>query len=158
MFWRLRRREFEAGKGEANRTAFREVVERDPAPGVLAYLGGRAVGWCAVAPRSEYVALANSRILRPVDELPVWSISCLFVHKAQRRRGLSAKLIEAAVRFAKKQGACVVEAYPVDPAAKQADAFLWTGIASAFARAGFEEVARRSATRPVMRKDLTPRG
>lgn len=121
-FWRLRRREFDAGKGEANRAAFREVVERGPAPGVLAYSDGRAVGWCAVAPRSDYVALANSRILQPVDDKPVWSISCLFVEKGHRRRGLSVKLIEEAARFAKKQGARIVAAYPVDPKAKQADA------------------------------------
>ena len=34
------------------------------------------------------------------------------------------------------------------------DVFAWTGMASAFRKAGFREVARRSAGRPIMRIEL----
>lgn len=155
MWWRLPRQEFERGKGEGNRAAFRAVVEAGEEPGVLAYVGGRAVGWCAVAPRADYPALARSRVLKPVDERPVWSITCLFVSKPHRRRGLSEALLRAAVAHVARRGGRTVEGYPVEPqTGQQPDAFVWTGLASAFRRAGFAEVTRRSATRPVMRYEI----
>ncbi|HSK07974.1 MAG TPA: GNAT family N-acetyltransferase [Vicinamibacterales bacterium] len=155
MVWRLRRAEFVAGKGGPNRRRLRELVEGGRKPGVIAYLGRDPIGWCAVAPRSDYVALARSKVLAPLDDAPVWSISCLFVLKPFRRRGLSAALIDAAADLAARRGATVVEAYPVGTGAnKVPDVFAWTGLPSAFLRAGFVEVARRSPTRPIMRKDV----
>jgi GNAT superfamily N-acetyltransferase len=92
-------------------------------------------------------------VLKPVDEKPVWSVSCLFVRRDFRRQGISARLIAEAAKFAARQGARIVEGYPVEPrTAKSADAFVWTGLASSFLAAGFREVARRSATRPIMRR------
>ena len=157
MTWRRSAKEYSAGKGAGNRAALRRIVRRGDEPGVLAYADDAPVGWCAVAPRESYPRLAGSRVLAPVDAAPVWSISCLFVARPWRRRGVSAALIEAAVSHARARGAKIVEAYPVDPAGKQADAFVWTGIASAFERAGFREVARRSPTRPIMRRVVIPR-
>lgn len=151
MTWRLPRAEFNRNKGENNRSALRKLVRRGPAPGVLAYAGGKAVGWCAVAPRAAYPALERSRILKPVDDEAVWSISCLFVEKRYRRRGLSAKLILAAAKFAKTQGAKIVEGYPQVVEGSLPDAFVWTGLEPSFLKAGFTEVARRSPKRPILR-------
>lgn len=121
-------------------------------PGVLAYLDGEAVGWCAVAPRDDYPRLARSRILRPVDDRPVWSVPCLFVGRPHRRKGISVSLLRGAVDWAAGRRANVVEGYPVVPKpGGMPDAFAWTGTASAFVRAGFREVARRSESRPIMR-------
>ena len=159
MFWRLPRARFEAGKGAGNRRALKALVGSGARPGVIAYADGEPVGWCAVAPRANYVSLANSRVLKPVDEQPVWSISCLFVRRDFRRRGLSSLLIDAAAEFAARRGARIVEGYPVEASAKTADAFVWTGLASSFTQAGFREVARRSPTRPIMRRAVrAPRG
>lgn len=159
MAWRLVPKAFGAGKGEGNRRAFETVVKDGPPPGVLAYAGHEPVGWCAVAPRSAYPRLANSRVLAPVDEEPVWSVSCLFVTRAHRRKGLCAELLRAAAALGKSQGAGIVEGYPVDTRGKNQPAvFVWTGLPSAFLKAGFEEVARRSDTRPIMRKRLGPQG
>ncbi len=152
MFWRIPRKQFEEQKGEGNRQALKKVVAKNIAPGILAYAGREVIGWCAVAPRSEYVALERSRILKPVDEQPVWSVSCLFVKKPYRRKGVSAKLLRAAVEFAAGNGAKIVEGYPTETTnQKVADPFLWHGVSSAFGKAGFREVARRSPTRPIMR-------
>jgi len=91
-------------------------------------------------------------VLKPVDDKPVWAISCLFVKKTYRRKGLSVKMLRAAAEFAVKQGAITVEGYPVEPAmASMPDPFVWTGIPSAFRAAGFKEVLRRSKSRPIMR-------
>lgn len=159
MVWRLPRSDFVAGKGEGNRREFRKLVKGGAEPGILAYEGSTPVGWCAVAPREVYVALGRSRILRPVDERPVWSISCFFIKRGYRGRGLSQSLLVEAVKFAKKRGAKIVEGYPVAPkAGRQADAFVWVGLASTFEKAGFEEGERRSPSRPIMRLFLKGRG
>jgi GNAT superfamily N-acetyltransferase len=90
-----------------------------------------------------------------VDDRPAWSVSCLFVRKDQRRKGLSVRLLRAAVEHVKGQGGSIVEGYPVQPKAEtMPSAFAWTGLASAFRAAGFREVARRSDTRPVMRYEI----
>jgi GNAT superfamily N-acetyltransferase len=152
MFWRLPRKKFDAGKGAGNKRALKKIVSSGEKPGVIAYVGSEPVAWCAIARREDYVALERSRILQPVDEQPVWSISCLFVKKPYRRRGVSAQMLRAAVEFAASQGAKVVEGYPVEPSMqKMPDPFLWHGVPSAFRAAGFKEVLRRSKSRPIMR-------
>jgi GNAT superfamily N-acetyltransferase len=157
MWTRLPSAEFATGKGAGNKRAFRRLVESGVPPGILAYRGGEPVGWCAVAPRSAYRRLERSRVLAAVDDQPVWSVVCFFVARPYRRHGLTAMLLRAATDYAVKRGARIVEGYPVD-SAKTADAFAWTGLASAFRRAGFREVARRSPTRPIMRRTRLARG
>jgi len=157
MSWRRRAADFLKHKGLGNKRAFQSLVSRDEQPGILVYDGDRPVGWCAVAPREVYLKLANSRVLAPVDNQPVWSVSCLFVDKAYRRRGISVGLLQAAVRFAGRRGAKVVEGYPVVPyTTDMPAAFAWTGLLAAFERAGFVEVARRSNSRPIMRRVCSP--
>jgi len=158
MAWRLPRAQYVAGKGLSNRKALRRLVKSKEPPGILAYAGRKAVGWCAVAPRSEYSFLERSRVLKQVDALPVWSISCLFVLKSHRRQGVSTLLLRAAVEFAASRGAKWVEGYPTIPYAENAPAaFIWTGTLSSFERAGFTEVARRSPGRPIMRAAVDQR-
>jgi GNAT superfamily N-acetyltransferase len=154
MFWRVPRKEFEARKGDGNKRAFKKIVTSDKKPGIIAYIDKEPVGWCAVAPREHYVGLQGSRILKPVDEKPVWSISCLFIKRDYRRQGVSAQLLCAAVEFAIKQGARIIEGYPVEPTTDMPAAFLWHGTSSAFTAAGFKEVIRRSETRPIMRFEI----
>jgi GNAT superfamily N-acetyltransferase len=152
MWWRLPRRIYDGQRGEANREAFRTLVERGEEPGVLLYRAGRPVGWCAVGPRESFAALERSRTLAPLDARPVWSVVCLFVARSHRRQGLSVALLRAAVVHAAGRGATIVEGYPVEPTSDRLpDAFAWTGLPSAFRAAGFVEVARRSPTRPIFR-------
>lgn len=156
MFWRLPRKEFDAGKGEGNKRALQRIVAANRAPGIIAYFGKEPVAWCAVAPRKDYTALERSRILKPVDDQPVWSVSCFFIRKDLRRRGVSTQLLRAAAEFAAKQGARIVEGYPVEPSLeKMPDPFLWHGTPGAFKAAGFKEVLRRSRSRPIMRFEIS---
>lgn len=156
MWWRVRRSQFDRQKGELNRRAMKKIVDGGEVPGLVAFAGDAPIGWCAVAPRETYVVLRGSRILKPVDEQPVWSIVCFYVARSHRRSGLTVRLIEAAVRFAQARGARVVEGYPVEPRQdRMPDAFMYHGLASAFLNAGFTEVERRSQTRPIMRRTLT---
>ena len=155
MWWRLKRSTFNEQKGEKNKAAFKDVVNSGHAPGILAYAGRVPIGWCAVAPRETYAVLENSRILKRIDDKPVWSIVCLFIAKTYRRKGVSVALLKAAAEYVRKQGGKIVEAYPVEPReGKMPDAFAWTGLASAYLKAGFVECERRSETRPIMRRDV----
>jgi len=154
MWFRLTNREFEAQKGQGNKRAIHEIVQSGKSPGLLIYQQNKPVGWCAVAPRDEYARLQRSRILKPIDEKPVWSLVCFFIASEYRHQGLSKQLIRAAIEYVKRQGGHCVEAYPLDVDKSYADTFAYHGLASAFKEAGFIEVARRSKTRPIMRYEI----
>jgi GNAT superfamily N-acetyltransferase len=153
MVWRLPRKKWEAGKKSGNRRLFLKLVDDDVKPGLIAYHEGKPVGWISVGPRSEFDYLARSRVLKPIDEKPVWSVTCLFTHKDYRGKGVSIALLKAAVDFVKEQGGRIVEGYPVIPYKdKMPPVFAWTGTLAAFKKAGYKEVARGSKARPIMRR------
>lgn len=152
MWWRMRQGEWEREKGAGTKRRFRALVKKGPPPGLIAYAGDEPVGWCAIGPRETYPRLARSRILAPVDDQPVWSVTCFFVRRDWRRRGVTVALLEEAVRFAGRTGARVVEGYPTDAPTTQPGAFVHHGLLAAFERAGYREVARRSRTRPIVRR------
>lgn len=152
MLWCLKRSQFEKQKGTGNKRALKKIVTSGKVPGLLAYAGREPIGWIALAPRETYSALERSRILQPVDDQPVWSVTCFFVAKPYRRQGVSVELLRAATRYAKRRKVRIVEGYPVEPKKKNyPDVFACTGLPSAFRKAGFREVLRRSPTRPIMR-------
>lgn len=152
MAWRLRNKDFESGKGEGNKKAMRELVKSREQTGIITYVDNEPAAWCSVAPREQFVKLENSRVWKRIDDEPVWSISCLFLAKQFRRRGLSAEVIKCAIEFCRTKGVKIIEAYPVEPYAdKIPAAFAWTGMPSSFIKAGFKEVARRSDKKPIMR-------
>jgi len=156
MWWRVTRAEFEEGQGEGNRLSLKRIVNSGEIPGLLAYTGEQPVGWCSVAPREAFPVLQRSRVLKPVDGQRVWSVVCFFIAKPYRRSGLSVRLLQAAVKHARKHGARIVEGYPVESKRGELpDAFsAFTGSASIFREVGFEEVARRSENRPILRRYL----
>ncbi len=155
MYWRLPRKEWTAGKGAKNKRAFEQIVNSGDRPGILAYAGKEVVGWCAIAPREQYPRLARSRVIKPIDETPVWSITCLFVKKVYRRQHISVELLKEAVQFAARQGAKIIEGYPTEPTMeKTPDPFIYMGVPSAFKTAGFKEVLRRSKSRAIMRYEV----
>ena len=160
MLWRLSKHDMEAGMGDGNRDAMRALFENGPSrdgvgPGLIARVDGQPAGWIQIDRRSAFPRLETSRVLKPVDDADVWSIACFLVDKRYRRQGLSAALLRAACDFAAGQGARIVEGYPIDtPNRKYAPVYAWTGFVGAFRDAGFTEVARRSETRPIMRKTL----
>jgi GNAT superfamily N-acetyltransferase len=155
MYWRLKRHEFDKGYGEGNRQAMAAIVASGETPGILAYIDGKPAGWCSVAPRSAFGSLQRSPKLKPVDDLPVWSIVCFFVARQWRGMGLSYALIKAAIDYASGQGAKIVEAYPLIPeASKNPGMSIYMGVISTFQKLGFHEVERRSPLRAIMRYEI----
>jgi GNAT superfamily N-acetyltransferase len=153
MYWRIGA-EYRKRAREENRQALRRIVRRGPPPGLLAFDGERAVGWCQVTPRADLGWLGRTRAFAPVDARPVWSLSCFYVRRGYRGRGVMSALIAAAVQAARRAGAPALEAYPVDQTRAGSTANIFTGTAAAFRRAGFKTVARSTPSRPVMRHDL----
>jgi GNAT superfamily N-acetyltransferase len=151
MYWRIGSA-YRKRPREQNKAAFREVVKRGPAPGLLAFDGDVAVGWCQLTSRHALPWLDRAWRLEHVDVVPVWSLSCFYVRKGYRRRGVTSALIAAALKAAKRVKAPALEAYPLD--AELTPSASGTGYASTFARAGFKIVARRVPPRPIMRHDL----
>ncbi len=155
MSWRTSRRDFVDNKGMGNKKALRKRVNSGKPPGILLYADGRPVGWCSLGPREEFPALARSRVWAPVDDKPVWSISCFFIDRAYRNKGLSTTLLKGAIDYARRHGAGILEGYPQDLKGNRLpDAFVWTGVVESFERAGFVEALRRSRTKPIMRSAL----
>jgi len=155
MWWRLTRREFASRQGEANRRAMKAIVESGRVPGILGYEDGRAVAWCSVAPREEFGAIERSRVLRRIDDQPVWSIVCFYVAGSQRRRGVVEQLIRAAVEYVRERGGTIVEAYPTVPRSSRVPPMSgFMGFPDVFARAGFKVCAEPSGVRRVMRRVL----
>jgi GNAT superfamily N-acetyltransferase len=133
--------------------------ESDSTSGLVAYLDGEPVGWCAVEPRTAYEGLVrNARVPwegRREDKADdsVWAVTCLFTRAGFRKRGISRALARAAVDFARERGARAIEGYPMvtkDVIAEE----LHVGTEGVFAEAGFAQVSRPTPRRVVMRIDF----
>jgi GNAT superfamily N-acetyltransferase len=130
--------------------------------GLVGYLDGEPVGWCAVEPRNAYARLLrNNRVPwegRTEDKADntVWAVTCFVTRTGFRRRGVSRALAAATVDFARERGARAVEGYPMVASPGQDIAWgeLHVGSRSIFADAGFTEVSRPTRRRVVMRIDF----
>jgi GNAT superfamily N-acetyltransferase len=138
-------------RAQANRAGLKALVDAGNPPGLIGYRGKVPVGWVSVGPREEYAKLKRSPVTKPVDEQPVWSVICFVVPAEYRGQGVAQALLKGAVAYAKKQGATLVEAYPVDKPARSKDEYMWFGAKSMYDHAGFKEVARRKLQRPIVR-------
>ena len=139
-------------KPETNRSAFQALVLGGPPPGLIALSGQVSLGWCQLTPRNRLPWLDRVRKLRRVDNEPVWSVSCFYVRKGHRKKGVSRRLLEAAMETTRRNRVRILEAYPLD--ARLTGTSSWTGYVSTFLGAGFEVVTRHVPTQPIMRFEL----
>lgn len=145
--WRLKSSEFGQVSVSVRREKLAELVQANIPVGVLAYQKGQAVGWCSIAPRETYVALERARVLKRIDERPVWSVACFFIDRHLRGQGLATALLAAAVSYARSQGATIVEGYPIEPD----QSYQFMGASIIFAQVGFEHAATAVNGRPIVR-------
>jgi len=136
---------------QANRAELKALVAAGAAPGLIGYFGKTPVGWVSLGPRDDYAKLRRSPVMKAVDELPVWSIVCFVVPAQYRDQGVAKALLDGAIAYARKRGATLLEAYPVDKRSRSHDDSMWFGAKSMYDDAGFKEVARRKPTRPIVR-------
>jgi hypothetical protein len=81
MYWRIGSAYSRRPRAQ-NKGAFREIVRRGPPPGLLAFDGDLAVGWCQLTRRDALPWLDHMWRLERPDNAPVWSLSCFYVRKA----------------------------------------------------------------------------
>ena len=152
--------EYSALAGEERPARLREYCEHEPSPGVIAYVDGTPVGWCSFGPRSGMHRLTHSRTIPVIDDVPVWSVICFIVRPPHRGKGLSGRLLDAAIDYARGQGVPALEAYPIESeAGKVGSGSAYVGTTNLFASAGFDRVAETTsksggAKRWVMRLNL----
>ena len=148
MVWRATPDEGRDKHGPSRRKQMAGRIERGVPVGLLAYEGDAPIGWVSIAPRDTYRRLGGP------DAKPgeiIWSLACMFVPRRLRGQGLSERLITAATNHARKAGATVLEAYPVD---EDAPSYRFMGFVPAFERLGFVEVGLAGARRHIMRLTL----
>jgi GNAT superfamily N-acetyltransferase len=152
-------KENNALKGSARGDAVAKLVRQSPPPGVLAYDGADVVGWAAVHPRAD-TSFARNRKIPHVDDAEVWSVWCIRVRPGHRGAGISHRLLEGAVDFARQNGAPAIEGYPVDNRGEKVDLTMaYVGTRSLFEGAGFTKAADTTSVlsgfpRVLMRLDL----
>jgi GNAT superfamily N-acetyltransferase len=162
-FWRVAGSGFQDWSKAKNQALLASLAGRDPAPGLVAYRDGRAVGWVSVGPREGYERLERSKVLARLDDKPVWSIVCFVVTRPLRGQGIAKALLDAAVDYARDHGATLLEGYPVDPSRGRVPAAsAYTGPLGMFEQAGFEVVERRqwnasTPVRPIVRRAIRGR-
>jgi GNAT superfamily N-acetyltransferase len=124
----------------------RSWLEKPSPPGVMAYIGSQAVGWCGFGPRHEMERLVRSRTIPAVDDQPVWSLVCFLVLPGYRRQGVAQALLRGAIDCARSYGAPAIEAYPIDPAGERINTTsAYVGTVAMFEKEGFIRVLETSA-------------
>jgi len=152
LWWRLLHKEFGATSDDQHRRRMGQIVRRGGRPGLLGYVDGEPVAWVSLGPRTDFAALEASRLLRRVDEKPVWSVVCFFVDRRARRKGVTLGLLKAAVEYARSRGAKIIEGYPVEPGPRL---YTFMGSPATFRKAGFRDVTPPGQVRQVMRYFVT---
>ena len=147
---RLRVKDIDALGDGSRESAARALAVGRSSFGVVTYRDGVPVGWCHIAPRAEIPRLVASTLIRPVDDLQVWSIICVVVRSGHRKQGVTRHLIEGAVSYAASRGAPAVETYPVDPAGRMDLTMAFVGTRSMFEACGFEVIGRTDAVASTM--------
>ena len=153
MTSRLPAASYQKTKGEGNKRLLKKMVAANEYLGVIAYTGKEPIAWCSVSPKERLLQQKNSRLLRLTENTDTWSIVCLFILPAWRRKGVSSIIIEGAYQYAISKGARIVEAYPVIPRNdKMPDVFAWTGIWKSYQKAGFIIAGNPSESKYIMQR------
>jgi len=160
MYWRFSQKEYNSGDRERNKRALKSLVESGKSIGLLAYLGETPVGWCGLSPRKNFERLERARYLKRLDDKPVWSIVCFFIHPKHRHQGVATALLDSAIQFVAEQGAPTLESYPImDWGEPMTLSAAYPGTVEMFQKAGFHKVLATEARsggqpRVIMRYDL----
>ncbi|HVP23210.1 MAG TPA: GNAT family N-acetyltransferase [Conexivisphaerales archaeon] len=153
---------YQAAKGSAwssgpsNREAHRERLLQGRAHGVIVKDGELPVGWCQFGAREELPRIDGRKGYSVPRDERLWRVTCFFVDRAYRRRGVARAALEAALKSMEAANVRLVEAYPTETGRKTSATLLWSGTPELFAGFGFRKVAKLGKSSWVMQKRLGP--
>ncbi|MFT4259599.1 GNAT family N-acetyltransferase [Microbacterium sp.] len=156
----LTNKDWNASTKEQRTELLREEIDAGPPPGIVAYVDGEAAGWIRIGPRTSQARLPRTRIIaaataEPFDDGTVWAVTCFVVRREHRGKGLNRTLLDAAIDYARRSGARLIEGYPIDTGAvKVSTNDLFHGALSTFLAAGFEVKTEMKPGRPLVALDL----
>jgi GNAT superfamily N-acetyltransferase len=142
MVWRSTGKELKHTDKSHRKTYIRKRVNEHIPIGLMAYSSNKPIAWCSIAPRETHKQLGGNDSLKNV-----WSLVCFYIKKEFRQQGLTEKLIREAIKYAKKNGAKYIEAYPVDP---DSPSYRFMGFKQTFENMGFDFVHKAGKRRNVM--------
>ena len=146
QWWRRPGSNWSNATVDENRGRLRALIDLDPAPGLVATEGDRAIGWVGLGPRADFERLARSRTLPQLPGDGVWVVNCFVIARSARRTGVARALLDAAIEYATAHGASTIEGYPVDPGeGRVSSASAYMGTTSMFERAGFSIASRTTS-------------
>lgn len=140
---------------------FRDEIEQGPPPGLIGYVDGEAAGWIRIGPRTRQARVPRTRMIaasstEPFDDESVWAVTCFVVRREHRGQGLTLALLRAAVDYARRSGARLIEGYPVDTKGeKQPSNELFHGALGTFLSAGFAMQTEMKPGRALVTLDLS---
>jgi GNAT superfamily N-acetyltransferase len=121
--------------------------------------GDRAVAWCQYGTPDELPNIYHRKeYLVGQDKVPDYRLTCFFVDKKYRRKGVAAVALQGALDLIAQAGGGVVEAYPQDTSEGQkvSATFLYSATRSTFEQAGFSYDRPKGKNHCVMSKTVTP--
>lgn len=143
---------------EAGRPYKEWLVREGKAHAALVFDGAVAVGWCEYGPPAELPRIYHRKQVETDGyEPPDYRLTCLFVDRDYRRKGVAALAVRGALDLIARAGGGVVEAYPQDTQGKKVSAsFLYNGTRGLFEKAGFEFLYGKGKNSTVMRTTIRP--
>lgn len=145
--------------GPPNRSEKERRVREGGAHAALVYDGSAAVGWCQFGPTDELPRIKNKRdYLDGLTSLPDWRITCFFVDRGYRGKGIASIALEGALNEIARLGGGTVESYPEDVEGRSVSgSFLHNGTVSMFERHGFQRTRRLGKNHWVVTKVIDSR-
>ena len=102
-----------------NRALKKRLVEEGRAHAALVFDGDQAIAWCQYGPPGELPNIYHRKQYEEeLDRLPDYRITCLFVDKRYRRKGVTAVALHGALDLIAQAGGGEVEGYPMTPKAR----------------------------------------
>jgi GNAT superfamily N-acetyltransferase len=168
-WWTITNAEFQRTSSDERKELLREEIAAGPPPALIAYVDGEAAGWIRVGPRTRQLRLSRTRAFAGNTAEPdwsdpsVWAVSCFVIRREHRGQGLNARLLDAAIDYARSNGARAIEAYPIDALDPETGKThnvndMYHGLTSTFLNAGFREVARYKPGRAIVELELDGAG
>jgi GNAT superfamily N-acetyltransferase len=137
-----------------NRALKQRLVDDGLAHAALVFDGDEAVAWCQYGTPAELPNIYHRKEYdAQLDRLPDYRITCVFVDKRYRRKGLTAVVLRGALDLIAQAGGGVVEGYPHDNEGKKVSV-LYTGTRKVFEEAGFSYVRPKGTRNCLMRTDV----